>query len=165
MLKPRSSRKLSENLVFRTNWHSLLFSGSIIFLLLGVVAAATFQLVTVSDLQSAASRIQPGDSRAKVHSLLGIPNLSYGLAGQSAGKRVIIEGDMYGGSLNSMHQELDSFVRRTFRPDASSWYVRRFSLHFRGWPVLVEYSPEGHVTCVYENGTSLSKANLQRTKR
>ena len=164
-MKSHASTPVSRFHLSRSIWLSLLMRGSVILLVLGVVVAVGLQFATTNELRSAARRIHLGDDRATVHSLLGIPHLGYGPPMRSAVTFPIVTGEMYGGPLNSMHHRLDSFVRRSFRPDASSLYIRRFSQHFREWPVLVEYTPDGHVTGMYEDGVQLLCGNPQRTHK
>lgn len=146
----------------RISWFSIATQGILGLIVLAGVSVVGVQIFESNDLRVLASKIQPGDERAKVDVLLGGSTYGYEYGWPSAGAPPAVMGDQYGGPLNSTRQDLDSFVACSLR-GRPQWYNRFLSQHYMAWPVVVEYTCDGLVTAVYVDSVRLTAAENEQT--
>lgn len=110
-----------------------------------VFVVACIQIKDLRQLKDAARRIQIGDSPKEVHSLLGEPKLGYEGGWPSPGAPPTEYGEMYGGRLDYLRDDLESSVPRNLKEISPYW----FSRSLRSWPVRIQYNGSKRVNAVY----------------
>ncbi|MES2792527.1 MAG: hypothetical protein V4719_23135 [Planctomycetota bacterium] len=111
-------------------------------------AVVCIQFREVRQLRNAASRVQIGDSQGTVHSLLGSAIYHYESGWPSAGAPPAEYGDMYGGRLNYLREDIASFVDGRIAGGPRYSISQGVSL----WPVIIRYNGDKRVTAVYIDG-------------
>jgi hypothetical protein len=111
-------------------------------------AVVCIQFREVQQLRNAASRVQIGDSQGTVRSLLGNAIYHYESGWPSAGAPPTECGDMYGGRLNYLREDIASFVDGKIAGGPRYSVSQGISL----WPVMIRYNGDKRVTAVYIDG-------------
>ena len=127
------------------NWFRITVLTCLVAIVVSVFVVAGIQIKQVRHLKAAARRVKLGDAPRDVYSILGEPKLGYEAGWPSPGAPPTEYGELYGGRLDYLRDDLASFANAKLAGVTSY----SFSRSIRSWPVLVQYNSSKRVSAVY----------------
>ena len=127
------------------NWFRIAVLTCLGVIVVTVFVVAGIQIKELRQLKAAAGKIQVGDSPREVYSILGEAKLAYECGWPSPGAPPTEYGELYGGRLDYLREDLESFANRKL--EGVSPYS--FSRSIRSWPVQIKYNGSKRVSAVY----------------
>lgn len=127
------------------NWFRIAVLTCLGMIVVSVLVVACVEFKELRQLKNSASRIQLGDSPRDVHLILGEPKLGYESGWPSPGAPATEYGELYGGRIDYLREDLESFVRGKL----AGAFPYALSRSIRSWPVRIQYNGSKRVSAVY----------------